>query len=102
LKNICLGSLRRALTGLFISETLIGALIGFLARIFLALETLAGVIAMSIGLTSVLAGPIEENEPLPAIATGAPNFALFHHGSRNYCRRIVTVLRNLRAFHVNF
>jgi flagellar biosynthesis protein FliR len=36
---------------------------------FGALETLAGVIAMSIGLTSVLAGPIEENEPLPTIAT---------------------------------
>ena len=59
-----------ALTRLFISEMLIGALIGFLARIFFgALETLAGVIAMSIGLTSVLASPVEENEPLPAIAT---------------------------------
>ena len=57
-----------ALTRLIISETLIGALIGFLARIFFsALETLAGVIAMSIGLTSVLAVPSEENEPLPEI-----------------------------------
>lgn len=54
---------------LFVSETLIGALIGLLARIlFGALETLASVIAMSIGLTSVLVGPMEENEPLPAIA----------------------------------
>lgn len=59
-----------ALTRLFISETLTGALIGFLARIFFgALETLAGVIAMSIGLTSVLAGPADENEPLPAITS---------------------------------
>jgi flagellar biosynthetic protein FliR len=58
------------LTRLIISETLIGTLIGFLARIFFgALETLAGVIAMSIGLTSALAGPVEEHEPLPAIAT---------------------------------
>ncbi len=59
-----------ALTRLFLSETLIGTLIGFLARIYFgALETLGGVIAMSIGLTSALAGPIEENEPLPAIST---------------------------------
>ncbi|MCI0598029.1 MAG: flagellar type III secretion system protein FliR [Beijerinckiaceae bacterium] len=59
-----------ALIRLFISETLIGALIGFLARIFFgALETLCGVIAMSIGLTSALAGPMEENEPLPVITT---------------------------------
>jgi len=59
-----------ALTRLFISETLIGTLIGFLARIFFgALETLAGAIAMAIGLTSALASPIEEGEPLPAITT---------------------------------
>lgn len=135
---------------------------------------------MSIGLTSVLAGPIEENEPLPAIATlitltatalifftdlhwevlrglvasysalpvsglfdarfdlvrvsdcltksflvslriSSPfivyaliiNFAIglagklapqipLYFSTVNYCRRIVTVLRNLRAFHVNF
>jgi flagellar biosynthetic protein FliR len=57
-----------ALIRLFISETLIGALIGFLGRIYFgALETLAGVIAMSIGLTSALAGPMEESEPVPAI-----------------------------------
>ena len=41
-----------ALIRLFLSETLIGTLIGFLARIYFgALETLGGVIAMSIGLT---------------------------------------------------
>jgi flagellar biosynthetic protein FliR len=59
-----------AMVRLIVSETLIGGLIGFLGRIFFsALETLAGVIAMSIGLTSVLAGPMDENEPLPAITT---------------------------------
>lgn len=59
-----------ALTMLFLSETLIGALIGFLARVFFsALETLAGAIAMSIGLSSVLAGAVEENEPLPSITS---------------------------------
>jgi flagellar biosynthetic protein FliR len=59
-----------ALTRIFISETLIGALIGFLARSFFgALETLGGVIAMAIGLSSALAGPIGESEPLPAITS---------------------------------
>lgn len=59
-----------ALTRLFVSETLIGVLIGFLGRIFFgALETLAGVVAMSIGLASPLAVPIEESEPLPAITS---------------------------------
>ena len=58
------------LTRLFISETLIGTLIGFLARIFFsALETFGVAIAMFIGLSSVLAGPLEENEPLPAITS---------------------------------
>jgi len=59
---------------LFASETLVGLLIGFLARIFFgALETLSGVIAMSIGLTSALAGSMEEHEQLPAIT----NFITF-------------------------
>ena len=59
-----------AMTRLFVSETLTGGLIGFLARIFFgALETLAGVIALSIGLTSVFAVPLDENDPLPAITT---------------------------------
>ncbi|MCI0466658.1 MAG: flagellar biosynthetic protein FliR [Beijerinckiaceae bacterium] len=57
-----------ALVRLFISEALTGTLIGFLARIFFgALETLSGVIAISIGLTSALAGPLDEGEPLPVI-----------------------------------
>ena len=68
-KNIS-GIAPMALTRLFLSETLIGTLIGFLARIYFgALETLSGVIAMSIGLSSALASPIEENEPHPAIPT---------------------------------
>ena len=55
---------------LFTSELLVGLLIGFLARIFFgALETLSGAIAMSVGLTSTLAGPMEEHEPLPAITS---------------------------------
>lgn len=59
-----------AMTQLFISEILIGGMIGFLARIyFSALETLAVGMAMFIGLSSALAGPCDENEPLPAITT---------------------------------
>ncbi len=59
-----------ALTRIFVSETLIGAVIGFLARSFFgALETLGGAIAMSIGLSSALAGPVDDNEPLPAITS---------------------------------
>lgn len=55
---------------LFTSEMLIGLLIGFLARVFFgALETISGAVAMSIGLTSTLAGPMEEHEPLPAITS---------------------------------
>jgi flagellar biosynthesis protein FliR len=59
-----------AIIRLFASETLVGLLIGFLARIlFGAVETFSGAIAMSIGLTSAIAGPMEEHESLPAITT---------------------------------
>lgn len=59
-----------AMAQLFISEILIGGMIGFMARIyFSALETLAVGMAMFIGLSSALAGPCDENEPLPAITT---------------------------------
>lgn len=58
------------LMAIIFSETLIGALIGFLGRAFFgALETLANVIATAIGLSSPLKGPIEEGEPLPAVAS---------------------------------
>lgn len=57
-----------ALVLLFASEMMTGLLIGFLARIFFgALETLSGAVAMSIGLSSPLTGPMEEHEPLPAV-----------------------------------
>jgi len=59
-----------ALAKLCLAECLIGALIGFLARIFFgALETLGTAIAMSIGLSSVLSPPLQEAEPLPPITS---------------------------------
>lgn len=59
-----------ALMRILLSETLIGSLIGFLGRIFFgALETLAGAIAMAIGLASPIAAPVDENEPLPAVTS---------------------------------
>jgi flagellar biosynthetic protein FliR len=55
---------------LFISETLAGALIGFLGRIYFgALETLSTAVAMSVGLTSALSGPMDHTEPLPPITS---------------------------------
>ncbi len=58
------------LVKLIASESLTGIWIGVLGRIFfLALETLANGIAMSIGLTSNMGAPIDENEPLPALST---------------------------------
>jgi flagellar biosynthetic protein FliR len=57
------------LARLIVSELLIGGLIGFMGRIFFAaLETLGTGIAMQIGLANALGAPIDENEPLPAIA----------------------------------
>jgi flagellar biosynthetic protein FliR len=58
-----------ALMKTVVSESLIGALIGFLGRIFFgALETLANAIAMAIGLSSPLA-PLSGDEQSPAIAS---------------------------------
>jgi flagellar biosynthetic protein FliR len=55
---------------ILLSETLIGGLIGFLGRIFFgALETLGGGIAMAIGLSSPIAAPVDESEPLPAVTS---------------------------------
>lgn len=56
---------------LLVSETLIGAMIGLLARFFLlGLETLAMAIAMAIGLGNILGGPaLEEADSVPPIAT---------------------------------
>lgn len=55
---------------LMLSETLIGALIGLLGRVFfIALETVAVAVAMSVGLSGNLGAPINEDEPLPALST---------------------------------
>jgi flagellar biosynthetic protein FliR len=59
-----------ALLRLLLSELLIGALIGFLGRLFFAaLETLANVIALAIGLSSPLGGPGDEGDLLPSVAS---------------------------------
>lgn len=58
------------LTLILLSELLIGALIGFLGRIYFgALETLAGVIAMAIGLSSPIAAVVGDGESDPAVSS---------------------------------
>lgn len=52
------------------AETLTGALIGLMARLFfLALETLATAAAFHVGLSSALQAPIDESLPLPPLTT---------------------------------
>lgn len=52
------------------AESVIGALIGFLGRVFFgALETLSNAIAMAIGLSSPLTPAPDENEPLPSVVS---------------------------------
>lgn len=54
---------------LIVSELLIGAIIGLMGRMFyLGLQTMATAIAMSIGLSSALGVPIDDAEPVPALA----------------------------------
>ncbi len=68
--GILTGDAPAALCRLFASEMLVGLMIGFLARIFFAsLETISGVIAMAIGLTSTLTVPLEDHESLPAVTS---------------------------------
>ena len=51
------------------SELLIGALIGLMGRVFfVGLEALGMAMSFAIGLTSNLGAPVNEDEPLPAIA----------------------------------
>jgi flagellar biosynthetic protein FliR len=58
------------LVALLVSETLTGALIGLLGRLFfLALQFMATSVASFIGFTNTVGTPIEDNEPLPPIAT---------------------------------
>ena len=52
------------------AEFLVGAMIGLLARVyFVALETIAMALAMSVGLTANLGVPLQDDETLPAIST---------------------------------
>lgn len=78
LAPLLLAEIDKALSGeapvvvlrLLLSEVLIGALIGFLGRLFFAaLETLANGIALAIGLSSPLGGPADETELLPSVAS---------------------------------
>ena len=55
---------------LMTAELLIGATIGLMGRVFfIALETLGMALSMSIGLSSNLGAPIDEESPLPAVTT---------------------------------
>lgn len=55
---------------LIVSETLIGAMFGVMARIFfLALQFMGTAASMLVGFSGMADAPIEENEPAPAIAT---------------------------------
>lgn len=55
---------------LILSETLVGASIGVMARIFfLALQFMGTAVAMLIGFSGMADAPIDEGEPAPAIAT---------------------------------
>lgn len=68
-KPLAFGTLA-TLGGAIFSETFIGAFIGLLGRFyFLALETLMMAVSMQIGMSNALGAPIDESEPLPAIAS---------------------------------
>lgn len=55
---------------LIASETLIGAMIGVMARIFfLALQFMGTAASMMIGFSGMASPPVEEGEPAPAMAT---------------------------------
>lgn len=55
---------------LIASETLVGAMIGVMARLFfLALQFMGTAATMLVGFGGMADAPIEENEPAPAIAT---------------------------------
>jgi flagellar biosynthesis protein FliR len=59
-----------SIAALIVSELLIGAVIGLMGRMFfLGLQTLATAMAMSIGLSSTLATPIDEVDPVPALTS---------------------------------
>jgi flagellar biosynthesis protein FliR len=61
-----------AILAMAVSELLVGAVIGLIGRLFLlALETLMTGVAMTLGVASILQGPMSEDEPLPALASFA-------------------------------
>lgn len=58
------------LGGHILSETAVGALIGVMGRLFfLALQFMATAVAQFVGIGTLPGPPIEDNEPLPPIAT---------------------------------
>jgi len=76
LEKIVTGIPLLGLARLIISELMIGGMIGLMGRVFFAaLETLGMAIAMQIGLANGLGAPIDENEPLPSVATLLTFFA---------------------------
>lgn len=59
-----------AMTAIVVSETALGVMIGLSARFFLfALEGMAAMAAMSVGLGNIFGAPIHDSQPLPAIAS---------------------------------
>lgn len=55
---------------IIVVESVIGALIGLLSRIFFgALDTMANAIAMAIGLSSPLTPPADDHEPAPSVVS---------------------------------
>jgi flagellar biosynthetic protein FliR len=57
-----------SVVGLIASELMVGGVIGLMGRVFfLALQTLATAMAMSIGLSTIPGTPIDDGEPLPAL-----------------------------------
>ena len=58
-----------AMLALIVSETVVGALIGLMGRLFfLALQFMATAAAMFIGFSNMPGAPIEDTEPVPAFA----------------------------------
>jgi flagellar biosynthetic protein FliR len=59
-----------AIAQLILSETMIGVVIGIMARIFfLALQFMGTAAAMLVGFSGMADPPVEEGEPAPAVAT---------------------------------
>lgn len=55
---------------LVVMEALVGVLLGFLTRLFLSsLETMASAVVMAIGPGNVFGGPVNSNEPTPAMTS---------------------------------